>query len=169
MQIKGGKKHLSTKQMKKKHKQCNTHAQRKTKKQTKSKQMRSKTFWSLPLHLFAFFCDCFSFFVRFLEKTQQQSPQNKQTKRTNIAHKMHNHGKKTQKNKVVCEMWLCMCIFCAFCSLLFCVCLNCCFAFCLPFLGSLCKFCAFLYALFLTSCFFLAFFMLFFAFPCYHF
>ena len=110
----------------------------------KQMQSKSKTNAIKNVLVFAFalflLCICvflamfFALFVRFLEKTQKNiakksttNAQKMQTnatqshiKRTNIEKK-----KRTRTKKVVCEIWLCMCIFFALFLRFF---LNCCSA-----------------------------------------
>ena len=126
---------------KKRHNKCNKNAPKRHNKcdknaQTIQKQMQSKSKANAIKHVlvfaFAFFCFVFAFCLRFIcifwcvslrqrkkskrKQTRTQTSANtiakKHIKRTNIEHTSHKKGG---------EIWLCMCIFCAFCSLLFCV------------------------------------------------
>ena len=84
-----------------------------------------------------------------------------QTNRKQIANKnqttkqRHNNIAKTNTHKkVVCEIWLCMCMFFAFGLLLFCIVLTCCIVYVLVFVfcGILLQFLCFLICTLLTSC-----------------
>ena len=89
-------------------------------KQNNCDQKRSVALY-VRLVLFAILLLFFGKFCAFPWENAKFAAKNMPEKhRTNIAHKTHKHREKHTK-KVVCKIWLCMCILCAFWSLLFCV------------------------------------------------
>ena len=120
------KKHLSTKQMQKKttkiQKQMHKKMQDKCTKH--AKQMQSKTNTcdrsGLCLCIFGFvfnasFCIFWRVSLRQRKKQSKNNAQKTHKKCKQIAHTTHKHRKKKSTQKVVCDIWLCMFFFCAFC------------------------------------------------------